>query len=394
MRENDFVSIDLGASETRVVSNDAVIYELPNNAVFIDRGERVDAAVKRGDTPHDEIIGALDVTIDKESGTKCEHFPCRVLMGDLAERYSPTCTRPSVLKKKSEQQINYVSAIVAAAHQVLLGAVEESFEVFLCLPPMEVAYDKDMVAALLCGTYKVKFNKLEKEVSFEIKMLTCVEEAFMALTTFFFDKKGKAIEKSKPFAKGYVLSLDIGASTTDVAAAKDGRYVEKSGQTFKTGCNVIQAFVGNYIRGKYGYDPTNEELDSVLRTGRVTRGNRFDDISDALRRGKAEFARSIIEQLQNYFRLVNIPLQTIRAIVVSGGGSLASSYVDEDGTNITTTGPVSEFITKELNNVVDGIEVLTLDTDPREANILGAYIRAQLEFMLRELKAKKAAEKK
>lgn len=389
MGNYDFVGIDLGASETRTSSNNGIVYTLPNSAVFVDNGERVDTAVKRGDNSHDEILGALDITITKATGAKCEHFPCRALMGDLAERYSATCTRPSVLKKKSEQKINFVSAIVAAAHQVYLGEVDSKFKVYLALPPVEVNYDKDKIAALLAGTYKVKFNKLDKEVQFEITKVICVEESFMALTTFFFGKNGKPTENATKFGKGYVLSLDIGASTTDVAVAKDMRYVEKSGQTFKTGCNVIQAAVANYVRGECGYDPTVEQLEEVLRTGRIVTGNKYKDISDALRRGKAEFARSIIEQLQSYFRLVNMPLQTIRAIVVSGGGSMESSYEDDSNTIIKTTGPVSDFITTELNNIVEGIEVLSVEGDPREANINGIYIRAMFDIML-----EKAAESK
>jgi len=229
----------------------------------------------------------------------------------------------------------------------------------------------------------VKFNRLEKEVNITIKSMLCVEEGYMALVTFFFNKDGSATANADKYGKGYVLMLDVGSSTTDVVVAKDKRYVEKSGNTIKTGCNVIEANVANGIRAQFGYDPTNEELDFVLRTGRLAMGNSYKDLTVILRRAKEEFARSIIEQLQSYFRLVNIPLQTIRAIVVGGGGSLESKFTDENGNEMVTTGSVSEYVTKELNRVVEGIDVICVDGDPREANINGAYIRAMLAITLR-----------
>jgi len=380
---DSFVCLDLGASATRTVSNDGNVYIIPNNVVFVDAADKVDVAVHKGSNMHEEVLGALDVTIVKTSGAKCDFFPCRAIMGDMAERFSATCIRPSVLKNKVDQQVNFVSAIVGMAHQQLVANTDEDIDVILALPPMEVQYNSEKISNMLIGSYKVKFNRLEKEVNITIKSMLCVEEGYMALVTFFFNKDGSATANADKYGKGYVLMLDVGSSTTDVVVAKDKRYVEKSGNTIKTGCNVIEANVANGIRAQFGYDPTNEELDFVLRTGRLAMGNSYKDLTVILRRAKEEFARSIIEQLQSYFRLVNIPLQTIRAIVVGGGGSLESKFTDENGNEMVTTGSVSEYVTKELNRVVEGIDVICVDGDPREANINGAYIRAMLAITLR-----------
>ena len=384
-----FVCVDLGASGTRTVSRNGIVYEIPNNAAFVDSTEKVEVAIKRNEEDaHEDLMGALDVTITKLSGGMSSHFPCRVLLGDVAERYTPTCTRPSGLKNKADQQLTFVDAVVAAAHQVIVAGASNKINLYVALPPMEVNYNKDEVATQLKGEYKVQFGRIDKEVTINIENVTCVEEAFMALVIFFFNMDGTPTEAAKEYGDGYTLSLDIGDSTTDLAAAKNKRYVEKSGQTFKTGCNVIKAYMGNVIRGKYGFDPTNEELDEVISTGRLRMGRKFVELGDNLRKAKQEFARSIVEQLQSYFKLVNIPLAAIGAIVVSGGGSMQSEYIDENGNTVITCPPVSEFITKELHKVVDGIDVVAITSEPRRANIKGMFVKA---FMDEIIAAKAAA---
>ena len=383
MAENSkFVCVDLGASGTRTVSKNGIIYEIPNNAVFVDTIDKVDVAIQRNELDaHEDLVGALDVTITKISGGMNPHFPCRVLLGDLADRYSPTCTRPSVLKNKADQQLTFVDAVVAAAHQVLVAGVNPNVNLYVALPPMEVNYNKEVVSNQLAGEYSVKFSRIEKEVRISIQSVTCVEEAFMALVTFFFNMDGTPTANATEYGTGYTLSLDIGDSTTDLAAAKNMRYVEKSGQTFKTGCNVIKAYMSNVIRGKYGYDPTPEELDTVLRTGRLPMGRKYVELGDHLRRAKQEFARSIVEQLQSYFKLVNIPLAAIGAIVVSGGGSMQSEFT-ENGQTVVTCPPVSEFITTELSRIVDGIDVVAITEEPRKANIKGMFVRAAMDELI------------
>ncbi len=387
MKAREFVCTDLGASDTRTVSDNGTVYLIPNNGVFVDNAERVDVAVKSGENPHDTLLGALDVTITKTSGPACEHFPCRVIMGDMGSRYAPNNVVPSVLQKKSEQRINYVSAILSVAHQRFVGAIgDEDINLYLALPPLEVKLGREEFGRLV-GSYTVKFGRLGSEINVTIGSVQCFEESLMALVYFFFGTNGKKTEAAEKFKDFILLSIDIGASTTDIAAARDLRYIERSGQTYKTGCNVIRAALANYIRSEFGFDATDEQTNEVIKTGRLRMGSKYTDMSYFLRKAKMDFAESIVNMLQSYFRLINIPLQMIGAFVVSGGGSLASSYVDETGKTIVTTGPVSEYITEALNKIVSGIEVVNVEGDPRLANISGLFTRAKLD----SLKAEKAS---
>lgn len=371
----EFVALDLGASSTRYVSNNGKVGILPNNMVFLPMEARVDL-----EPYNDEIEGALDVTIecDKES----EHFPVRVLIGSMAERYSPTNVRPSVLMNKYMQQINYVSAVVASAVSKIKNNLGDNLLLYMALPPIEVSIGKDKVKESLIGRYKVTFNKLNKTVEFNIVDVTCFEESFMAILSYFFDVNGKLREKAKKYSTGNILSLDIGASTTDLVVVSDMKYIERSGQTYKTGGNVAREFLRDDLRALYGYDVPEELADMAMAEGRIQMGNRYEDISKYVEAAKQKFAAQVVEQMQSYFRKVNIPIQSIRAIIVSGGGSMRSEYVDESGNVVITSEPMSYYITKELNKVCPGVEVES-HIDARLANIYGLFIRANIDLRKR-----------
>jgi len=373
----EFVGIDLGASSTRYVSHKGKIGVLPNNMVFLDQNTRVDL-----EPYSSEIEGALDVTIETDKESK--YFPVRVLVGDLAMRYSPTNQRPSGISNKHTQQINYVSAILAAAVCKHKNGMGDNFDIYLALPPVEVNSAKDYVKEQLCGTYKVTFNKLGITYEFTVQNVACYEESFLALLAYFFDMNGKPKPAAQKYGYGNVLGLDIGASTTDLAVASNMRYIEKSGQTFKTGGNIARDFLADDLRAMYGFDVPVEIAEMAIAEGRIQLGNTYEDISKYVESAKKKFAEQVVEQIQGYFRKINIPIQSIRAIVVSGGGSMRSEYVDENMNIVITSQPMSHYITEELHKVCPGIEVEPYSENPRYANISGLFIRASIDVARRK----------
>lgn len=120
-------------------------------------------------------------------------------------------------------------------------------------------------------------------------------------------------------------------------------------------------------------------------------GNSYEDISSLVESAKQRFAAQVVEQMHGYFRKVNIPIQTIRAIIVSGGGSMRSEYVAEDGSVVVTSQPMSYYITQELNKVCPGVEVEPHVLDARLANIYGLFIRSNIDIRKRMSKVQKQA---
>lgn len=382
-----YVCEDLGASGTRYVSNNGYLNMMANNMVFMGLDEHSDLE------PNSEAIEeALDVTI--ESNSACTVFPCHVLIGKMAERYSPTNERPSVLQNKHLQRVNYVSAIVAVALSKLKNQnMGENIQLYIALPPGEVRVAKDIVRNNLLGQYKVTFNKFGgAQVVFNITDVSVYEESFMAMLSYFFEKDGTLSEKAKKYARGITLSMDIGASTTDLAVIKDMKYIEHSGQTYRTGGNVARDILGDYIRETYGYDAPVESLELAMAEGRIQFGATYKDCSKAVDNAKKVLASQIVEMIQGYFRKINIPLNLIMGIIVSGGGSMQSQYIDEDGNEVVTSQPISTFITEELNKICSGVAVEHISNQPRLANIYGLFIRANVDIRKKERQAALAAQ--
>ena len=381
-----FIGLDVGASSTRFVSENGKINILPNNMNILALDEEVDLVPYDGADEVDSLRNALDVTIVKTSG-ESEYFPVRALIGSLADRYSANNVRPSVLQNKHKQQVNYISAITATAFNKMIYGLTDDIHMYIALPPTEVKSAKEIVGEQFTGTFEVTFNKLNnKKVTLNIVSVSCKEESFMALLAFYFEMHGSLREEAKQYARGNVLSLDIGASTTDLAVVKDMRYLEKSGQTYKTGGNVARAMVANDIRESYGYDPTDTETETVMSEGRLPMGNSYVDMKESVDRAKKAFASQIVNNIQSYFRLVNIPIQSIRAIVVSGGGSMHSEYIEDNGETKVVSQPMSEFIMDELHKVCSTIDVVPFSKNPRQANVIGLFIIASLD----QLKKNKA----
>ena len=385
----NFVAVDLGASGTRYTSDSGKISLLPNNMVFLDADKVVDME------PYDSTIeNSLEVVIKKEGGLKLgeeEVFPAKVLIGTMAERYSAANERPSVLRHKYMQRVNYVSGLVAAAISRISSNVEEDIDLYVALPPTEIKTAKEPITANFIGKYVLEFPKYlgGASVKLNIKSVHCFEESFMAMVSYFFSMQGTPREEAKEFMSGNMLSIDIGASTTDMAIIKNGRYLEKSGQTYKTGGNVARDALADFIVRDFGFDLPIADAERTMAEGRLQMGNTYVEIGDLIAEAKQILAKQVVEPMQSYFRRVDIPIQSIRGIIVSGGGSMQSQYVSSNAEVIKTSEPISYYITQEIQHVCPGVSVVPYGDDARLANIRGLFIRAKVDAAKA---AKKAAE--
>lgn len=374
-----FLAIDMGASGTRFCCDDQQIRQIPNNMVFIEEGEKV--LLKKNS---DELLSNLDVNITAEQSSS--EFPCRALIGELAERQSASNIRPSGLKNKTEQRVNYVSMITAAALSMIsLGENNQTFDMYVALPPAEARTAFEKIKSKLVGTYHVSFGRLGQEVTFTVNNVVTYEESFLAMLSFFFNTDCTPKPEATEFRNGNLLSLDIGASTTDLVVVQNLKYLERSGQTYKTGGNVAIDYLTDLIRGEYGFDIPVDMAQKAMAEGRMVLGNGYEDISILVRQAKKAYARDVVENVQSYFRKVNIPIQSIKAIVVSGGGSMQSQYIDGGSDVIETVASMSEFITESLKDICPTISVRAYSGNPRLANITGLLTRVNLEMKQKDM---------
>ena len=367
------ICVDQGASSTRYVVNEGEVYVNPNNMVFVEEG--VDTYLVPNSA---DIFDNFDVTINKIEG-ESTYFPVRALIGTLAERYKPANLRPSMNSNKSRQRVNYVSIITAVAAGILNTNIEPDVAVIIDFPPLEAnKMTADYIRKELIGKFKVKFNTsaFNKEVVFNISDARIVSESEQASVSFFFNRNGAPRVETAKYNRGYVLSCDIGASTSDFVLIKDRRFQERTGQTYKIGGNVIKEIIKNKVRALYGSELTDEDAEVVITEGRLPYGSKYKDMSKELIDAKKEFAEMLAQNIDSYFGTVGVPLMSIKAIFVSGGGSMKSSYFDIDNnTEVVTSEPVSTYLTEVLRNICDGIDVVGYpDENPRMANIIGTML--------------------
>jgi len=372
-----FVAVDMGACSSRFCSVDGYIRVIPNNMVSLPTLDVTTLKEEPGDVENN-----LEVQIRKNSGEVFDNcFPANVLLGFMAEKDRSVAERPSVMSHKHTQSINYISAVVCTALEVLRnGGASSPIALYLAVPPVEVHKAEEAFRSGLIGKYEVYFPKFNGgvKVEFEIGSVDCTEESFMAVTSFFFDLSGKVRDIAKAHLRGKVISLDIGASTTDLAIIQDGKYLDKSGQTYRIGGNVARDELTALICEKYAIDLPIADAEKTMAEGRLQLGNSYTDASVEVDEAKRGLANQLIQYMQTYFKRIGIPIQMINTIIVSGGGSVQSQYITDDGEVVKTSEPMSHYVTQAMLEWSPSTEVVEYGDEARFANIKGLFIKAKL----------------
>lgn len=371
------ICTDQGASSTRFSVNNSKVYKNPNNFIEVD----IESDIRN--TPYtQEFVDNMDLTISKDG--ESDFFPVRILGGTLAERYSSSSAKPSMLSSKSRQPVNYYSVISSVVNSILLSEDAEDCKspvdvtCYMCLPPVEITgnnENEDYVKSQLAGKYTVRLNKMDREIEFNIKEVNVYAESVLAVVAFLFNQDATQRTEMAKYNKGYILGFDLGASTADLVLIKDRRFIEHSGYTCKLGGNIIDDLMRSEIRRKFGTEVSNDDIIEAVRTGRLAYGSSYKDVSAELQKCKKQYASMLFEKVETYFASNNIGLQSIKAVFMSGGGSMQSSYMDESGKEIVTSPSVGEYIDEMLKKVCDSVDmVLSPSVNPRECNIVGLIL--------------------
>lgn len=366
------VCLDEGASSSRYAVNSGAVKVYPNNARLIEEDTVVSLVPNS-----DDVLDNLDITITKTS-EESRYFPQRVLLGSLAERFSRSNTRPSMNANKCRQKLTYITVLLGTALGCLdAGIGGEEVSLIMNLPPVELTDDNvNYVKSELLGAFSVKFHKLEKEISFTVTDVVVKPEGVSASVAFFYNKDASPRVTMADYSTGYVLVVDIGASTSDLALLKDKKFIERTGQTYKLGGNTLRDKVRSKIKEVSGLEVTDEAVETLLSEGRLPYGNSYRDMSKELVAAKREFADELYDSIDSYFTTVGVGISSIKAVFVCGGGSMESSYFDEkENKEVKTSEPVSKYLLERLQEVCDSVDVVSYpDGNPRMANIIGTIL--------------------
>lgn len=317
--------------------------------------------------------------------------------GFIVEReFTGVEIRPSALQYKVDQLVTDLSLnlavikaldLLAKAYNMPIKSLDVTFNVSVLLPPLDHEVNEGRMSDKIKSLTKVtSLIPQQHDAEFKIGDTIVSSEAVAAFFGAFFIEEGLQtstqngditirdngqnvklveVDNNSKFSSGYVLVLDIGAGTSDVALFQDMELVERSKDTFKRGGNTVESIIKNELKKKFGFTPTS--MKRVISEGILEEGNDVHDVAEIVTIAKNTYSKSLMEDLRSYLERIMIDMPVIKGLLVAGGGSLASI---RDG--IVVSPAMSEVLMGYLKTLAPRMEPLDVSgKDLRDLNIEG-----------------------
>lgn len=328
--------------------------------------------------------------------------------GQIVEmEFSTVELRPSALQSKTEQITTELTinlaiikslAILSQVYHTAIDQIDVSFKVSALLPPLDHEVNEERLAemfrkvesvsALMPYAIENKAIKIEEEIGIYSEAVAAFFGAYYKEEGMNYnpDNEGKStengdilvydngkhvtlveVENNKKFEEGYVLVLDIGAGTTDVALFLNMELIESSKDTFNRGGNTVSSLVFNEIRKKYRFAPPQKDMEKIIKTGQLAEGSITHDVSAIVTKAKNEYSSATTSDIRQYLERMAVALPVVKGLLVAGGGALPSMY---EGKVVSPS--MAEVLVGYLKQLAPRIEALdTEGKNLRELNIDG-----------------------
>lgn len=302
--------------------------------------------------------------------------------GELAENeFTGMCIRPVAYEAKCEQPVTSLTLSLAFIKIISLLSIELQrsprdvdwvFNVGVLVPATEHQNKSKAMEQLVRSISSVSSLLPDNfTVPITINKVVVLPEGLVSYTSAMFEfinDKPVVVTENKKFKTGYVLVVDIGAGTTDVAFVKDGRFVSSTKESFKKGGYFVTQRCASLIGSKYGYVPS--DMSEVIRTALLIDGGIEHDISDLLNQAKDQYVQTIAGLIRSYIEGLNISLREVKGILAVGGGTLP---VIRDSEIVSPS--LSYSLINFLKKLAPNIELVGLHgIDPRLSNLEGLHI--------------------
>lgn len=397
MKVNVGLLLDLGNSETRVqvmAWKKAYRFRLSNKFAVLKPGTPISTKYTTGNS------------------TVLEHNGLYVANGELVDmEYATEFTRPDGLRNKTEQTVTEYS-IKLAMYKALsllskelkqpIEQLDVSFKISILLPPIEHDTHEDDLASKIKNFSNVHvvipeaFNKQftisevsiypEGVASFFGAFYKEVGNSHKALETPYYDEVNETfvldngdhvslaeVEDNKKFENGLVLVLDIGEGTTDMIIFKNMEFIERSKETLNRGGRAVASRIAALIRRKYSFAPSDERvMQRVISEGLLEEGSRVHDVAPILDEAKSEYAREMMNEINNYLATQSMSPREFSGLLVTGGGALSSVRLGNDGSYEVVSHSMSKYLIDHIGQLAPNIELVnTFGKDLRMLNLDG-----------------------
>lgn len=316
----------------------------------------------------------------------------RIANGELVEReFIGSYEYPSGKTDKSSEPITNwtIQLVIAKVYHILSEAwdipisdIDIAFDILCLLPPDEHAYNKqamiDLISSIDTVTELLPVGDEEHYTSAEYPVLCNTIQCFPEGITAFFGicvditgNKATPNPDIEKYRKGYVLIIDIGAGTTDLAIMQDGMLKADSRMSIAdAGTHILSALTRNVkatkLRGKLQLGIKN--IASVMETGTICEGDGLivEDCAEQLTAAKEEVANSLAHQIANWVNSNNV-MSLVKGILIVGGANVAAV---RDGEIVSPA--IETFLMPKIKKFCPYAELISLrNRDPRYLNLDG-----------------------
>ncbi len=316
----------------------------------------------------------------------------RIANGELVEReFIGSYSYPSGKNDKSSEPITNwtIQLVIAKTYHLLSEAwdipisdIDISFDILCLLPPDEHAYNKQAMIDLIAGIDTVtelvpvgdEENYTTAEYPVLCNMIQCYPEGITAFFGMCVDISGNKATPNpdiEKYRKGYVLIIDIGAGTTDLAIMQDGMLKADSRMSIPdAGNHIISALTRNLkatkLRGRLQLGIKN--VASIMEQGTVSEGDGVivEDCAEQLTAAKEELAEALSHQIANWANS-NSVVSLAKGILIVGGANVAAI---REGKIVSPA--IDTFLMPKLKTFCPYAELISLrNRDPRYLNLDG-----------------------
>lgn len=358
--------LDLGNSETRgilIVNKQEYPFFLSNKFSDLEAGYVINSKYK----DNKSTIFLVDTTYFANGYIVDMEFKNRV-------------TQSNALNSKHEQLATKLSLNLAFIHcinklheiyDIPVEDMDIDFRVSILLPPLDHELYEEEMAELVRNTNKVtSIVPTDMTKEFTVSNVIVFPEGVSAFFGAEFTESSDGtqiidIEANKKFQTGYVLIMDIGAGTTDLAIIKDSELVQGSKNSIKKGGNNVESAIKSAIHKQFKFVPT--DMTSVITKGILEEGTVEHDVSSIVTDAKRKYSLAVKNELIDYIQTNMIEMREIKGLLVVGGGSLAA---ERDGKIVSPA--MSDILLEFLKELAPNIGVVSMSgQDPRLLNITG-----------------------
>lgn len=382
------VLIDIGNSETRVRVKYRPIKGIGNERDALECTFAVS-------NHYAGLLGSYAISPDymNEGTTIIDINGVRIAHGELVAReFVNADETPSGKRDKSAEPItNWTLQLILIKTIHLLAShwgispesVDVAFAVYCLLPPEEHAYNKDAMLKLIEDIDEVTEHVpvgdgvTYREVTYPI-LYSDIQAYPEGISAFFgirVNIQGNKLIPNKDVAKymkGYVLVIDVGAGTTDLAIMQDGILKADSRLSIAdAGNHIVSALQRNVkmnprLRGKIKLGISN--IDSVMKEAMIREGDGLieEDCATELNDAKAELASALANQIRTYANSLNV-ISMVKGILVVGG---ANTEAVRDG--VVVSPALETFLIPKIKAFAEMAELIEIrNRDPRYLNLDG-----------------------